>query len=75
MFMKALSTDIGIDVPTLVSFFITLHDKVFILILSLTIDLQLFPQDEDGFISDSEFMESVEANEKVLNAFSSKEEL
>lgn len=28
MFMKALSTDIGIDVQTLVSFFITLHDKV-----------------------------------------------
>lgn len=28
MFMKALSTDIGVDVQTLVSFFITLHDKV-----------------------------------------------
>jgi FK506-binding protein 14 len=27
MFMRALTTDIGIDVKTLVSFFMTLHDK------------------------------------------------
>lgn len=35
----------------------------------------LLRQDGDGFISDSEFLESVEVNEKVLNAFTSKEEL
>lgn len=58
MFMKALSTDIGIDVKTLVQFFITMHDK-----------------DSDGMISQDEFMESVKVNEKVLNAFSGKEEL
>lgn len=32
-------------------------------------------QDGDGLISDSEFLDSVEANEKVLNAFTSKDEL
>ena len=58
MFMKALSTDIGIDVKTLVQFFVTMHDK-----------------DSDGMISQEEFMESVKVNEKVLNAFSGKEEL
>ena len=58
MFMKALSTDIGIDVKTLVSFFMTLHDK-----------------DGDGQISDTEFLDSVQVNEKVLSTFGLKEEL
>lgn len=58
MFMKALSTDIGIDVKTLVSFFMTLHDK-----------------DGDGQISDIEFLDSVQVNEKVLSTFGLKEEL
>lgn len=79
MFMKALSTDNGIDVPTLVSFFITLHDKVSTSvqtgIIFLSGFLTLVPQDGDGFISDTEFLDSVEVNEKVLNAFASREEL
>lgn len=58
MFMKALTTDIGIDVKTLVSFFMTLHDK-----------------DGDGQISDTEFLDSVQMNEKVLSTFGLKEEL
>lgn len=58
MFMKALNTDLGIDVKTLVQFFVTMHDK-----------------DSDGLISQEEFMESVKVNEKVLSAFSGKEEL
>lgn len=32
-------------------------------------------QDGDGLISDVEFLDSVEANEKVLNAFAGKDEL
>lgn len=58
MFMKALSTDMGIDVKHLVSFFMALHDK-----------------DGDHFISENEFLNSVNAHEKVLDALTSRDEL
>lgn len=58
MFMKALSTDMGIDVKHLVSFFMALHDK-----------------DGDHFISEDEFLNSVNAHEQVLDALTSRDEL
>ena len=58
MFMKALSTDMGIDVKHLVSFFMALHDK-----------------DGDNFISEVEFLNSVNAHEQVLDALTSRDEL
>ena len=58
MFMKALSTDMGIDVKHLVSFFMALHDK-----------------DGDNFISETEFLNSVNAHEQVLDALTSRDEL
>lgn len=58
MFMNALSTDMGIDVKHLVSFFMALHDK-----------------DNDNFISETEFLNSVNAHEQVLDALTSRDEL